>query len=159
MDSSDSSNRWDNLIELNLNQLIQVAILGAVVGVVVWLLSMFLGQLVLTPIMCGEGGNDCGATNVGGAIASILAGLVGLMGLVRLSVFRPLLIVIAAVISLWGLSNWVSGLAWFEALSWSVLLYGFAYAAFAWLVRPRPFVAVIITLLLVVFLVRLLASA
>lgn len=159
MESSDSSNRWDNLIELNLNQLIQVAILGAVVGVVAWLLSLFIGQLVLTPVMCGEGSTDCSATGVGGAIASILAGLVGLMGLVRLSVYRPLLIVLAAVVSLWGLSNWVNGLAWFEALSWSVLLYGFAYAAFAWLVRPRPFVPVVIILLLVVFLIRLLASA
>lgn len=159
MDSSDSSNRWDNLIELHPNQLIQVAILGAVVGIVVWLLSLFIGQLVLAPMMCGNGSADCGATSVGGAIATILAGLVGLMGLVRLSVYRPLLIVLAALVSLWGLSNWVSGLAWFEALSWSVLLYGFAYATFAWLVRPRPFIPVVIIVVLLVLLVRILASA
>lgn len=160
MDSSDSLNRRDNLIELNTNQLIQVALLGAIVGLVVWLLSLFLGQLVLTPVMCGDGNTECkAAVDVGGGIASIVAGLAGLLGLVRLSVFRPLLIVLVAVISLWGLSSWISGLVWFEALSWSILLYGFAYAAFAWLVRPRPFLPVVIIVLFVVLLIRLLASA
>lgn len=159
MDSADSSNRWDNLIELNPNQLIQVAILGAGVGLIGWLLSLFIGQFILTPVMCGGNSLNCGATSAAGAIAMILAGLVGLLGLVRLSVYRPLLIVIAAVISLWGMSVWVEGLAWFEALSWSVLLTGLIYATFAWLVRPRPFVPVVVTLVIVVFLIRLLASA
>lgn len=160
MDSADSSNRWDNLIELHPNQLIQIAVLGAIVGVVTWLLSLFIGQLVLTPAMCSDnGGAGCAAVGVGSAIATVLGGLVGLMGLVRLSVYRPLLIVLAALVSLWGLGSWVNGLAWFEAMSWSVLLYGFAYTAFAWLVRPRPFVPVVVIVLVVVLLVRLLASA
>lgn len=160
MDSSNSSNRWDNLIELQPNQLIQVAVLGAIVGVIGWLLSLFIGQLILTPVMCGDTARSgCAAVSVGGGIATVLAGLTGLMGLVRLSVYRPLLIVLAVVVSLWGMSDWVHSLAWFEALSWSVLLYGFAYTTFAWLVRPRQFVPVLVIVAVVVLLIRLLASA
>jgi hypothetical protein len=113
----------------------------------------------LGPVMCGSGLNSCsGAIDMAGAIATVLGGVVGLLGLVRLSVYRPLLIVLAAAACLWGLSSWVGNLAWFEALSWSVLLYGFAYTAFAWLVRPRPFVPVVIIVIVVVFLARLFAA-
>lgn len=158
MDSSES-NRWDNLIDLQPNQLLKIAILGASIGAASWLLALFLKQIVFEPILCGDAGPSCAsAIDISGIIAGVVAGLVGLMGLVRLSVYRPLLIILAVAVSLWGLNTWVSGLVWYEAISWSILLYGAAYTTFAWLVRPRAFVPVVVVVAVVVFLARLLAA-
>lgn len=135
--------------------MIQIALLGAGLGVVMWLLTSVLQQTIFASALCVDKTTACSASaNVSGMIAAVAAGLVGLMGLVRFSVYRPLLIVLAAGICLWSLGDWVYGLQWYEGLSWSVLLYGFAYSAFAWLVRPRPFVQVVIILLMVIVLAK-----
>ena len=127
---SESSNRWDNLlIELQPQQLIQIAFLGAIVGIASWILTMLIRQVIIVPLFCGDPSNAVcvGATDIAGTFATILAGVVGLMGLVRIGVFRPLLIVIVLVLCLWGLSRWVGGMPWYTALAWSVILYGLLY--------------------------------
>lgn len=159
-DTTELSNRWDNfLIELQPQQLLHIALSGAVVGVAVWLLTMLIRHVVMVPIFCGDPSSAgcAGATDVAGIFATIIAAVIGLMGLVRIGVYRPLLIVIAAAISLWGLSGWVSGL-FIGALVWSVVLYALAYTAFAWFVRIRPFVPALVVVVVVVLLARVLAA-
>lgn len=158
--TSASSNRWGELIELQPQQLIQVALLGAGVGVAVWLLSLIIKQIVLVPLFCGDpAGSMCvGANDTAGTIGLIIGSFIGLLGLVRLSVYRPLLIVIAAAISLWGVTSLVSELTWFEALGWTILLYAVVYALFAWLVRPRAFAVAVVLILVAVVLARLIPS-
>ncbi|MCA9327275.1 hypothetical protein KDA14_01980 [Candidatus Saccharibacteria bacterium] len=158
-ETTDLSNRWDHfLIELQPRQLAQIALAGAIAGVAVWLLTLLIRQVILVPIFCGNPANAAcvGATDIAGIFATIIAAVIGLMGLVRIGAFRPLLIVIAAAISLWGLSSWVSGL-FIGALVWSVVLYTLTYAAFAWFVRIRPFVPALLVVVFVVFLARVLA--
>lgn len=158
-ETTDLSNRWDQfLIELQPRQLAQIALAGAIAGVAVWLLTMLIRQVILVPIFCGNPASaTCvGANDIAGIFATIIAAVIGLMGLVRIGAFRPLLIVIAAAISLWGLSSWVSGL-FIGALVWSVVLYALAYTAFAWFVRIRPFVPALLVVVFVVFLARVLA--
>ena len=152
--------RQDNfLIELQPQQLIQIAFSGAIVGLAVWLLTLFIGQVILIPLFCGDSASAActGSTDIAGTFATIIAGIVGLIGLVRFGAFRPLLIVIAAAISLWGLSGWVNGM-FIIGLIWSVLLYALTYVAFAWFARIRPFVPALILVILVVLGARILAS-
>lgn len=160
MNTSESSNRWGELIDQSPQQVVQIALLGIGIGVLVWLVTLLVRQVVLVPLFCGDptSGACVGATSTAGNVATIIAGLVGLLGLVRLSVYRPLLVVIASAIALWGIGDWVSGLAWFEAIAWIVLLYAICYVAFSWLVRPRAMVPVLIVLLVVVILARWLPS-
>lgn len=159
-ETSASSNRWGELIELQPQQLIQIALLGAVAGAATWLLGLFVRQVIFVPLFCGDPTNGLcvGAPELSSNIATLFAAVIALLGLVRFSVYRPLLIVIAAAISLWGLGTWTAGLPWFESIAWAVLLYAFAYVLFAWLVRPRSFVFALVIVAVVVILARVLPS-
>jgi hypothetical protein len=155
-DASDSSNRWGGLIELGTQQLIQIALLGVGLGAAYWLLTQIIRQVILVPLLCGDPSTSAclGASDTSGAIATVVVAIVGVLGLVRLSVYRPLIIVVAAAISLWGLSSWVAGLQWFEGLAAAVILYAVSYVTFSWLVRPRAFAPAMIIVAVVVILAR-----
>jgi hypothetical protein len=146
-DPSVSANRWDGLIELQPQQLVQVAFLGAIAGAIAWVLTSLIYHAIMVPLYCSNASSvACGGS---------LGGIAGLLGLVRLSVFRPLLIVLGAVITLWGLSSWVGGLPWYQELAWSIMLTGLTYTAFAWLVRPRSFVVAAIIVFVAVVVARI----
>lgn len=156
VDSSELSNRWDNLlIELQPQQMAQVVVLGAATGLIVWILTFLVKQAVIVPLFCS--GACTNATDVAGVVATVLGGAVGLMGLVRVGVYRPLMIVIAVAIALGGLAGLVYGMAWYQTLLWSVALYAAAYAAFAWFVRIRPLIPALIVVIGVVILTRVFA--
>jgi len=155
-DTSTTSNRWGGFIELGMQQLIQVAIFGIGIGAGAWLLTQLIRQVILVPLLCGDAtASTClSAPDTAGSIAAVIIAIIGVLGLVRLSIYRPLIIVVAVAICLWGLSSWVGGLPWFEGLAWFVLLYAVSYVAFAWLVRPRAFLPVVIIILMVIVLAR-----
>jgi ABC-type uncharacterized transport system fused permease/ATPase subunit len=149
------------LIEMRVNTMIQVILLGVIVGAITWLLTLLIDRFVISAIFCNaqQVAGICGnSTVVAGNVALVLTAIGGLLGLVRLGVYRPLLIVIAASIVLWGLSGWLVGLQWYETLAWTVLLYTVIYAAFSWLVRPRLFLTAIILVLIVVLAARILPA-
>ena len=159
-DGVETSSRWDNfLIELQPQQLAQIAFSGAIVGVATWLFTLLVRQVVMVPLFCGDPTNGAcvDATSIAGYVATIIGGVIGLMALVRFGAFRPLLIVIAAIISLWGLGGWTSSLPWFTALAWSVILYSLVYTAVAWFARIRPFVPAVVVVVVVVVFARILA--
>lgn len=158
--TSESSNRWGELIELQTQQLIQIGLLGALLGLGAWILAGLIRMVIFVPLFCGDPTNSVcvAATDVSGAIATVVVAIAGVLGLVRISVFRPLLIAVASAICLLGLSSWVAPLLWFEAVAWSVLLYALCYVLFAWLVRPRPFVPAIIIVVIVVLLARIIPT-
>ncbi len=155
-DVTESSPRWGGLIELQPQQLVQIVLLGLGVGAAAWLLTLLIRQAILVPLFCGDPSNGIcgGSVDIAGGIATVLAAITGLMGLVRLGIYRPLIIAVASAISLWGLSGLVSELLWFEALAWFALLYALCYAAFAWLVRPRSLAPVVVIIVIVVIAAR-----
>lgn len=159
MDQSSSSDATPSLIELSRQALFQVALLGAGLGLLYWLLTLLVRQVVFVPLFCGDPtSNMCvGATGSAGVIALIITSIAGLMGLVRLAMYRPLLVALAAAVSLWGLAAWTANLYWFEAIAWSILLFALSYVLFTWLVRPRSFAFAVISILVVVILIRIIA--
>lgn len=154
--ASGSSNRWGEVIELQPQRLVQIALLGVGAGAVMWVLTAIIRNVIFVPLFCGDPSNGLciNAADNAGNIATVLTALIALLGLVRLGVYRPLLIAIAAAVSLWGLGSMVSGLLWFEALAWSVLLYAISYVLFSWLVRLRPFVPALLITIVAVVLIR-----
>lgn len=160
MDQSDLSEKTPSFIELSPQSLLQVALLGAGLGVLYWLLTLLVRQIVFVPLFCGDPTNTMcvGATGSAGVVALILASVVGLLGLVRLAIYRPLLIALAAAVSLWGLSGWTANMFWLEAMASSVVLFALCYAIFTWLVRPRSFVLAGILVVVMVILARLAAA-
>lgn len=160
MEQSTLPDSQTQLIDMRTNTIIQVVLLGIILGAVTWLLTLLIDRFVITAIFCSDAGNGicANAGTVAGNVALVLTAIGGLLGLIRLGVYRPLLVVIAASIVLWGLSGWMNGMLWYETLAWTVLLYAATYATFAWLVRPRFFLAAIILVLIVVIVARILPA-
>ena len=118
----------------------QILLLGAISGLLVWGLSFLLDTYVYQAILCQNGASDCGASDQYSMItASIVAGVLALLALVRLGVFRPLLVVLAVVVSLWSLVETLWTAQWYYAAICSVVLYALAYGAYGWIARIRSF--------------------
>lgn len=145
---------------IDASKIIAIITLGAVVGLVVWGLTLVVDRYVLTPVLCGGSqAMQCANTSLyAESVAAIIGAIVGLFFLVRLQVFRPLLVVLAAVISLWGIIGLSALLPWYGVGMTAVLLYAFAYGLFAWIARIRAFWAVIVLLVVLVAAVRVTLS-
>ena len=135
---------------------VKVAMAGAVLGLLVWGLAWLLERFVLRSLFCGDAGAAAcvNITTYAGNIAAVVVAVVGVVALVRLNVFRPLLIVLGAAISLWGLAAWLAQLSLVEQISWSVLLYALLYSLYAWVARLRSPVLMLILFALVVVATR-----
>lgn len=137
--------------------LIGAVLTGVGVGIVGWLAKMAIQAWIIEPIFCRstQTYNICsqGGT-IAWAVALIIVSMLGLLSLVRLNVFRPLLVVIAALISLWAASTWLGPLEWWLALLWQGVLFGLAYALFAWIARLRSFFFSVILTFVVILLAR-----
>jgi len=147
-------------IELSPQTLVRVALLGALVGVASWLLTALIRQIIFVPLFCGDPANSMcvGATGGAGTIALFVVAVAGLLGLVRLGVYRPLLVVVAAAVSLWGIASWTAEFSWVESLLWTIVLYSLVYTVFTWLVRPRAFAFAAGLTVVVVLLIRLVTA-
>lgn len=145
---------------------LQVAILGLVAGLLVKLLSVGLVRYFVEPVFC-RGGDFAGicssADQVALGAANVIVGIVTVVVMVRMNVFRPLLVAVAAIASLWGLTRYMSGIViaanFAEQTLWFMVLYALVYLLFFWALRLRNFViALILTILLVVVLRLLLTN-
>lgn len=159
MDQTATSDGKPSLIELNPQSLFQVALLGLSLGVIFWLLTLLIRQVVFIPLFCGDPSNSMcvGATGSAGVVALIITTIAGLLGLVRLGIYRPLLVALAVAVSLWGIAGWTANMYWFEAVAWTIVLFALSYVMFTWLVRLRSFVAAVIAVVVVTVLARIIA--
>jgi hypothetical protein len=145
-----------SLVAMTYKKLLFVIACGAVAGLATWGLTYLLDTYIYKAILCrGDIAVQCASSyQYATTTATILGAAIGLFGLVRLQVFRPLLIVIAAYVALWGLLASLLPLSWYTALGIAAALYGLAFGAFAWLARIRNFYIAIIIVILVIVAVR-----
>ncbi|MNT18605.1 hypothetical protein D3C72_1538190 [compost metagenome] len=148
--------------EMTVRTVVQIAILGAALGLIAWLVSALVSNYVIDPLFCKAEGGNFSVCSQGGLLASNIASLIvgGLevVGLLRLGVFRPLLISLAVIISLWGIGPWMGALPWYQSLLWTILLYAVAYLAFSWLARIRVFWIALLATIIVIVAVRLIPT-
>lgn len=144
------SNNITSIVDMRPDVVVRVALLGLAIGVVAWALTFGLRRYAVGPILCPTTGSQdaCSSTaSVSGNIALILTAVAGMLGMVRLGVYRPMLVAIAAVLALWGIGGWLSNIVWYEAIGWSALIYMVTYVALSWLVRPRNLIIVVVVLI------------
>lgn len=150
--------KYTSTVEMTNKKLGLTIAIGFVVGVVTWLLTLLLQSYVVEPIFC-RSADSFGACANGGTIAIVIALILthtaGLFGLVRFGVFRPLLIVLAALITLIGVQSWLGSLAWYEAAAWLGLLTALAYALYAWIARMASFVVSLVVMIVVIVALRI----
>ena len=146
-----------HVIQMSTKQIIQVVILGVLVGLLVWTLAYILETYVLKALLCqGSQTVKCSsATTYANIAASILAAGIGLFGLVKIGVFRPLLVVIAATASLWGLLGVLNALPFYGVLIALGSLTSLCYLAFSWIARVRMFGLAVVLMVVLIVAVRL----
>ena len=138
-------------IETDRMEVLRVVIVGLVAGVVVPLLGLAIANGVVNPVFCHAGQNTFNICASGGVVAYHTSAVIVALAVVALfanwSVYRPLPLVVAATIAMWGFKKYVDPLAsgsWPEYYLFSMLLSTLSYLLFYWLLRLRNFPASIL---------------
>jgi hypothetical protein len=139
---------------------IQVFVIGLLVGFLVHAGTLGLQQYALEPLFCQQNNDQyCSNTGQMAAVLSILVfHFLGLVALVRIGVIRPLLVVIASIVTLYGAHAWLAGQTWWMGGIYSALLVGVAYLYFTWINRMTLFPVAIGLTVVSVIIARLLLS-
>lgn len=162
MDESNNSQEQQPtlLVPMGIQQLLRIAIAGAIVGLVTWGLAIILDTYVFKGLICqGSASMRCETSlDYASISAAIVGAAIGALALVKLQVFRSLLVVIAATISLWGLATLSEGYSWQMAGLLSTVFFLVAYSTFAWFARIRSFLLAMIVMLVLVIATRFVLS-
>lgn len=145
--------RVEPAVTMSYRQLWLIGLIGVGVGMVALLLGMLLDAVLFRFIFCREAGlAGCAASGAYGNAAGLLIGTgLGVWALVRIQIFRPLLIGLAAALTLWGIYDILDAQAWYIALFVGVVLFAVAYMLYGWIMRLRSMLwAVLISILLLV---------
>lgn len=151
---SDATNEGRALLApMTSRQLFGAGLIGLMIGLIVWGVGSAVDQYILKVLFCQNA--ECVATMpYAVAIASIVGAGLGLFGLVKLRVLRPLLIVVASVAALWNLSLHVAELPIYGVILVNGLLYAGIYMLLAWLARLRSMYIVLALFLVIVIVMR-----
>ncbi len=146
------------MTDMSPRQTVQVLLLGFIAGLVAAGATLLFSAFVFKTLPCVS--EACGTGGQYAAVlASIISGATALFWLMRLQVFRPLLVVLAVTVGLWGISLYTLGMPWYAVLAISGGLHAVAYGLFTWISRLRQFwVVIFLTILIVVALRFILAS-
>lgn len=138
----------------------RVAVIGLLAGILLWFFARILGQYVFQPMFCSGEALRCGAVaNTSEVTSAIIVAIVALVALVKAQTYRPLVVVLASIVSLWGLAEIMSTTTPYIVALVSGALYAVAFLLFTWILRLRVFwLALGITTLFVVVLRFILAS-
>jgi hypothetical protein len=90
-------------------------------------------------------------------IALVIGSIGGVAALARQRVYRPLLIVLAAALTLWSVQGVLANnaFAWYVAVPITGALFALGYAAFGWLSRIRNFILALIAIVILAVVTRL----
>jgi hypothetical protein len=148
------------IIDLDKRMFVRIIVSGLLIGLATWGFGYLLDRFILSAWFCNDTATQACSSSLiyAGNISAVVMAVVGISALVKLGVFRPLLIVLASLITLWGLSGWLASLSIVEAAVWSSLVYGLSYITYAWLARIRRAAVMMIVVVLVVVSARLVAA-
>lgn len=137
-------------VETDRMEVLRVALIGAIVGLLVPLFALAIANWFIDPVFC-RSNQSFSICSSGGTVAYHSAGIIVAMAVIAIfanwGVFRPLPLVIAATIAMWGFKKFVDPLTsgnWVEYYLFSMVLTMLCYLLFYWLLRLRNFPASIL---------------
>jgi hypothetical protein len=147
----------DPLVPMTVRELISIIITGLVAGLLVTGLAYVLNHFVFGAVLCrAQAPANCNdAPGYAMTVAIIIASIAALAALARLRVYRPLLVVLAAAISLWGIQRLTASLPWYGELLTIAVFFGLAYGLFSWVSRIRSFIFAIVVSVMLIVAIRL----
>jgi hypothetical protein len=141
--------------------LVSALLIGALAGALGWLINLFLQNYFIQPVFC-SGSDSSAICSNGSAIAWSLAHVLtvgaSVVAMVGAAIYRPLLVGLAAFVTVWGIHSWLGNLEWWSATLWEALIFALAYATYAWIARTIQFWAAAAATVVVVVLCRLVLS-
>jgi hypothetical protein len=153
--------RVEPAVTMSYRQLLWIGLIGLGVGFVAWLLGMLLDAALFRLIFCRDAGlSGCAISGTYGNAASLLIATgVGVWALVRIQIFRPLLIGLAAALTLWGVYGVLDAQPWYVAMLVGTILFGLAYMLFGWIMRLRSMLWAIVISILLLVIVRFILNS
>jgi len=136
----------------------RIALVGAALGALHWFTTVLLQSFLLDPLLCGTQFNSEMCQNtlaLSGDIATVAVGVIGLFVLIRLRVYRPIVVAIAAAVTSWGIAAWTEGLSWSEIIGWTALLYAISYVLYSWICRHDKTTTVLVIVITVLVIARI----
>jgi hypothetical protein len=133
-------------VESDSREFFRIIFVGVLAGIIIPLIGLLITNLLIKPLFC-NGGQTTGVCAADGAItgyhtAAIIVGLGAIALFANWGIFRPLPLVLAVTVSLWGLQAYLDPLStgsWLEFYVFSVVLSALCYLLFYWLMRLRNF--------------------
>jgi hypothetical protein len=147
----------DPLVPMTVRELVSVIVTGLVAGLLVTGLAYVLDHFVFSAVLCRvQAPANCNdAPGYAMTVAIIIASIAALAVLVRQRVYRPLLVVLAAAISLWGIQRLTDSLPLYGEILVIGVFFGLAYGLFSWVSRIRSFIFAVIVAVVLVVAIRL----
>lgn len=144
-------------IAVTVRQVLGTAIVGAATGLTSWGLAVVFSEYILKGIFCQATITEqCAmAAGQGRGAGMILATIIAVFVLVKLQVFRPLLIGVGVMASTWGIASVLMALPVHLAAMLFAGLYAVAYLGFMWIARLRSFGMALVLMIVMVVVVRL----
>lgn len=129
--------RYVEYIAVSPMSVVNALVIGAVAGALSYGLFYVLNAMALPSLFCRDNAaQNCGSVpTISIIISLIIAHFLALVALVRTGIIRPLLVVLAAVFTLWGFQNWLGTQLWWVGVLYSAFLFGLAYVYYAWINR------------------------
>lgn len=144
-------------VSLTARDILSTFVAGLIVGALYLGGTYLLDTYIFSSVLCrAQSSGDCSqAPHYAMIVASVVSGLLGVGLLVRLRIYRPLLIVIASLVSLWGLALVLHDLPLLGAIVTSAVLVGLSFAVFTWFIRIRSFIVALIAVVILIVAIRL----
>ena len=151
-----ASETRSNLVPMTWRELARIGAIGAVIGALSVGLYVLFHAYIFQAVLCRDQANTaCGQAATYAAITTaFIASFVAVVVLAHIRVYRPLLIILAAILALWGILSIVAVLPWYWALAGMIAVGALAYSLFAWIARIRSFILSAVVAIVIAVIIR-----
>lgn len=151
-----ASETRSNLVPMTWRELARIGAIGAVIGALSVGLYVLFYTYIFQAVLCRDQANTaCGQAATYAAITTaFIASFVAVVVLAHIRVYRPLLIILAAILALWGIQSIVVVLPWYWALAGMIAVGALAYSLFAWIARIRSFILSAVVAIVIAVIIR-----
>ena len=151
-----ASETRSNFVPMTWRELARIGAIGAVIGALSVGLYVLFHTYIFQAVLCRDQANTaCGQAATYAAITTaFIASFVAVVVLAHIRVYRPLLIILAAILALWGIQSIVAVLPWYWALAGMIAVGALAYSLFAWIARIRSFILSAVVAIVIAVIIR-----
>ncbi len=147
-------------VTMSSRDVVRAILVGAVAGLVTAGIFYLLNAYIFGAVLCRGTADGCTQAPLYSSIIAVVIGAIaGIVGLTRVGVYRPLLVVVASTISLWGLHDYLANTTWYVGLIALGLLYACAYLLFSWIARIRSLIVSAVMMVVLIVVTRLVIGA